>query len=66
MILASIKSTMEEHLKKRISELESMNDQLIAEIAYLDQLLKQIGFEEGLKTLKWAALELLEEDREGA
>ncbi len=56
----------EEPLKRRICELESINDQLTTEIAYLDRLLKQVGFEEGLKTLKWAALELLEEDREGA
>ena len=49
-------------LLKKISELESINDQLQAEIHYLDQLLRQIGFEEGLKTLKYAAKELLEED----
>ena len=53
------KST-EEHLKKRISELESINDQLAAELRYLDDLLKEVGFEDGLITLKYAALELLE------
>lgn len=51
-------------LKKRISELESMNDQLTAELRYLDNLLKEVGFEEGLTTLKFAAIELLEEDQE--
>ncbi|HSW87175.1 MAG TPA: hypothetical protein VLG49_06735 [Rhabdochlamydiaceae bacterium] len=50
-------------LLKRISELESVNDQLIAEIRYLDQLLKQVGFEEGLKTLKFAAEEMIEQDK---
>lgn len=52
-----------EELLKRISELESLNDQLIAEIRYLDELLREVGFEDGLKTLKFAAKELIEEDR---
>ena len=51
-----------EKLLKRISELESLNDQLLAELRFLDGLLRQIGFEEGLKTLKSAAQELLEQD----
>ena len=53
----------QEDLKKRISELETMNDQLVAEITYLDRLLKQVGFEQGLLTLKMAAQELLEEEK---
>ena len=57
-------SSNEEKLTRRISELESINDQLIAELRYLDQLLKEVGFEEGLVTLKFAALELLDQDRE--
>jgi hypothetical protein len=52
-----------EDLLKRISELESMNDQLLTELRYLDQLLKEVGFEEGLKTLKFAAQELIEQDK---
>ncbi len=52
-----------EQLLKRISELESMNDQLLAEIRYLDELLREVGFEDGLNTLKFAAKELIEEDR---
>ena len=52
-----------EEMLKRISELESMNDQLLTEIRYLDQLLKEVGFEEGLKTLKFAAKELIEQDK---
>lgn len=51
-------------LKHRISELESLNDQLIAEMRYLDELLKEVGFENGLSTLKFAALELLEQDQQ--
>jgi hypothetical protein len=53
-----------EQMKKRISELESINDQLSAELRYLDNLLKEVGFEEGLTTLKFAAIELLEEEEE--
>lgn len=49
-------------LLKRISELESINDQLISELRFLDTLLRKIGFEDGLKTLKMAAQEILEQD----
>lgn len=52
-----------EQMLKKISELESINDQLLAEIRYLDQLLKEVGFEEGLKTFKCAARELIEQDK---
>lgn len=52
-----------ENLLKRISELESINDQLQTEIRYLDQLLREVGFEEGLETLKFAAKEMLEQDK---
>lgn len=52
-----------EQMLKRISELESINDQLQAEIRYLDKLLVEVGFEEGLKTLKYAAKELIEQDK---
>ncbi len=53
-----------EQMQKKISELESINDQLQAEIRYLDRLLKEVGFEEGLKTLKFAAKELIEQDKQ--
>ncbi|NGX45321.1 MAG: hypothetical protein K940chlam2_00469 [Chlamydiae bacterium] len=52
----------EQELLRRISELESINDQLTAELRYLNQLLKEVGFEEGLVTLKAAAIELLQQD----
>ncbi len=51
-----------ENLIKKLSELETINDQLIAEFNYLNELLKQLGFEKGLKTLKMAAQELLKEN----
>ena len=54
----------QEQLQKRISELETINDQLVAELNYLNQLLKQVGFENGLITLKIAAQELIEEEED--
>lgn len=50
-------------LLKTISEMESLNDQLISELRFLDELLRKVGFGEGLKTLKGAAEDLLEQDR---
>ncbi len=46
--------------KDKLAALQSINDQLAAEIRYLDQIARRLGFIEGLKTLKEAALELLE------
>lgn len=53
---------MNPEMQKKLAELESINDQLMAEIKYLDQLLRQVGFDEGLKTLKSAAQELIDEE----
>jgi hypothetical protein len=50
------------NLLKRIAKLESVNDQLAAEIHYLEKITRALGFAEGLKTLKAAALEMLNED----
>ncbi len=47
----------------KIAELETINDQLQAELRYLDTLLREAGFEEGLTTLKSAAQELIEEEK---
>ncbi len=49
-------------LFKKLAELESINDQLQAELRDLDRLMKEIGFSEGINTLKKAAREVLEED----
>jgi hypothetical protein len=57
------KDLEKEKLFKRISELESLNDQLASELRFLDELLRKVGFEEGLKTLKSAAEELIQHDR---
>ena len=49
-------------LIKKLSKLESINDQLVTEFQQLDQLLRQLGFSEGITTLKSAAWELMEEE----
>ena len=50
-------------LLNKIAKLESINDQLASELRYLEKLAKSLGFAEGLKTLKAAALEMLEADK---
>ncbi len=45
----------------KIAQLETINDQLLTELEYIDLLARQIGFENGLTTLKSAALEIIEE-----
>jgi hypothetical protein len=50
----------QEELLKRIAELEFENDQLLSELRYLDELMRSIGFSEGLQTVKATARELLE------
>lgn len=49
-------------LLKKLAKLETVNDQLAAEIQYLERLTRALGFAEGLKTLKAAAIEMLEAD----
>lgn len=50
----------QEDFAKQIAILESVNDQLRAEFQTLNLLLKEIGFEDGIQTLKTAAMELIE------
>ena len=52
-----------QNLLKKIAKLETINDLLSAEIHYLERLTRALGFAEGLKTLKAAALEMLEADQ---
>ncbi len=52
----------EQTLLKKIAKLETVNDQLAAELHYLENLTRSLGFAEGLKTLKAAAIDMLEED----
>lgn len=48
-------------LEKKINKLEFFQDQLEAEIQYVDSLLKSVGFPQGLVSAKEVALELLNE-----
>lgn len=50
----------EDQLLKKIAKLESLCDQLQSEMKYLNELLLKVGFEEGIKTLKAAAIELID------
>ncbi len=47
-------------LLRRQAQLESENDMLRTELEYLDQLMRQAGFSDGLATVKATALELIE------
>lgn len=53
----------DQNLLKKIAKLETVNDQLSAELHYLEKLTRSLGFAEGLKTLKAAALDMLESDQ---
>jgi hypothetical protein len=48
----------EQQLRDRISQLEFENDQLSAELQYMDDLLRKVGFHQGLLSVKEAAKEL--------
>lgn len=47
-------------LLKKIARLESINDQLATEIAYLDKLMRIVGFIGGLETVKATAQEIID------
>lgn len=51
-------------LLHKIAVLESVNDQLSTEVAYVDQLMKMIGFSEGIQTVKATAQEIIDKGYE--
>lgn len=53
-------------LLKKIAKLETINDQMTAELQYLEYLTRALGFADGLKTLKSAALEMLNDPKKEA
>lgn len=55
------KNLNNEGLKTRVAALESQVDLLEAELTYLNGLLVEVGFPEGIETLKVTAEELLAE-----
>lgn len=50
-------------LLNRIAHLESLNDQLEAELVYIDTLMRNLGFSDGLQTVKATACEILTEKK---
>ena len=48
-------------LEKKIARLEFIQDQLEAELHYIDNLLKSVGFPQGIASAKEVALELLQQ-----
>ncbi len=54
------KETHKNTLEKKLAHLEFVNDQLLSELAHLDKVMRQIGFTEGLESLKSTARELFE------
>ena len=48
-------------LEQKIARLESIHDQLESELIYVDNLLRSVGFPQGIESVKAVALELLEE-----
>lgn len=51
-------------LRQKIARLEFIHDQSEAELKYIDNLLKSVGFPRGLASAKEVALELLEETKQ--
>lgn len=49
-------------LEKKLAVLESVNDQLATEVAYVDRLMRMIGFSDGIKTIKATAQEIYDKD----
>ena len=50
------------NLQKKVASLEFVNDQLVAEINYIDSLLKLVGFSEGVESMKNAAREIIDQE----
>lgn len=49
-------------LLKKMAQLETANDHLLTELAYINELMKKIGFDNGIATVKAAAESLVNED----
>ncbi|HXF28458.1 MAG TPA: hypothetical protein VN457_01290 [Chlamydiales bacterium] len=48
---------------EKMAHLEFVNDQVVAELQSTDQLLRRIGFADGLSSVKSAAQEIYEQER---
>ena len=49
-------------LLKKVAHLEFINDQLDAEVFYVDQLMRLVGFANGLETIKQTAYEIIKQE----
>jgi hypothetical protein len=47
-------------IQKKIARLESINDLLSTRITEIDEMMRKIGFSNGLQTVKLTALEIIE------
>lgn len=54
------KNPTREQLLKRIASLEFEEDQLRSELSYTDQLLRAVGFPQGLYSIKEIAQDMLD------
>lgn len=52
-------------LEKKLAKLESIHDQLVTELDYVNHLMKLVGFAEGIASLKSTAKELYENGEGG-
>jgi len=50
-----------EELEHKLAVLESVNDQLVTELTYVDELMKSIGFTYGIESVKGVAQEIIKE-----
>jgi endonuclease III len=50
-------------LEQKLARLETMNDQLVTELTSLDELLRGVGFSNGIATVKATASEILVEKK---
>lgn len=51
----------EKELLKKLAQLESVNDHLITELHQMDQLMRLVGFKEGIFTVKETAKEIIKQ-----
>lgn len=55
------KSQTKDELMKRFAYLEFVEDQLSAELSYINHLLKSVGFPRGIESVKEVARDILQD-----
>lgn len=58
------KNPSNEQLHKRMAHLEFIEDQLSTELAYIDNLLRGVGFPHGLLSVKEVARDIIQDKSE--